>query len=364
MTIPLLAVLAALIKCVFIFSVVMGLASFFSIWVERKQSAMMQDRIGANRADILGFRALGLFHIISDSIKMLTKEDFLPPFADKVLFWLAPLIAACAAMIGFAVIPFGPTVSAFGTEIPLVVMESEIGMLVLLGALGLTVYGSFLAGIAANNKYALLGGLRAGAQMAAYEVAIGLSLVGVFMVFGTLDLHSIVEAQQQPLCSGGMPGAGLLPRWGIVVQPLAFVLFLTAAVAETKRAPFDIPEGESEIIGYFLEYSGMKFGLFLMSEFIETVLFSAVIALLFFGGWHLPGLDLSSLPAGLAVLAGSAVFWGKVVCGCWLLLLIRWTLPRFRYDQLLDLGWKYLLPAALLNILLTGGALIWLGSGS
>ena len=228
MTLSLFAAAAAVAKCLFIFSVVMGLASFLSIWVERKQSAMMQDRIGANRADIFGFRALGLFHIVSDSIKMLTKEDFLPPFADKVLFWLAPLLAAFAAMIGFVVIPFGPTVSVLGREVPLVIMESDIGMLVLFGALGLTVYGSFLAGIAANNKYALLGGLRAGAQMAAYEVAIGLSLVGVFMVFGTLNLSAIVEAQ-----AGTFAGTEWLPRWGIFLQPLAFVLFLTAAVAET-----------------------------------------------------------------------------------------------------------------------------------
>lgn len=351
------AALAALAKCGFLLGTVLTGGAVMT-WVERKQSAMIQDRIGANRADIFGFRAMGLFHIISDALKMLTKEDFIPPFADKFLFWLAPIVAAVAATIGFLVIPFGPTITAFGTEIPMVIMRSDIGVLILFGALGLTVYGAFLAGIATNNKYGMLGGLRAAAQMAAYEVVIGLSLVGVFMVYSTLDLSAIANAQQGP---GWFPW---LPNWGVFVQPLGLLLFLTAAIAETKRAPFDIPEGESEIIGYFVEYSGMKFGLFFMSELIETILFSAIITVLFFGGWHLPGLDYAAMINWQAALVGSAVFWGKVIVGCWFLLLVRWTLPRMRFDQLLDLGWKYLLPAALLNILLTGAVLMWLGGNA
>ncbi len=349
------AALAAFAKSGFLLGTVLAGGAVMT-WAERKQSAMIQDRIGANRADIFGFRALGLFHIISDAIKMLTKEDFIPPFADKFLFWLAPIVAGIAATIGFLVIPFGPTISAFGYEIPMVVMRSEIGVLILFAALGLTVYGAFLAGIATNNKYGLLGGLRAAAQMAAYEVAIGLSLVGVFMVYSTLNLSTIANAQQ-----GWLSWFPWLPNWGVFVQPLAFILFLTAAIAETKRIPFDIPEGESEIIGYFIEYSGMKFGLFFMSELIETILFSAAIAVLFFGGWHLPGIDYAALSNWQAALVGSVVFWGKVVFGCWFMLLVRWTLPRFRYDQLLDLGWKYLLPVALLNILLTGAVLLLIG---
>ncbi len=348
----LLAVAAALAKCGALLGVVLAGGALMT-WAERKQAAMMQDRVGANRAEILGFRALGLFHIISDALKMLTKEDYIPPFVDKFLFWLAPILAGVAATIGFTVIPFGPVLSAFGGEIPLVLMRSDIGVLWLFGALGLTIYGSFLAGIASNNKYGLLGGLRAAAQMGAYEVAIGLSLVGVFMVYGTLDLSRIAEAQR-----GWNAVVPWVPNWGVFVQPLGFVLFLVAAVAETKRAPFDVPEGESEIIGYFIEYSGMKFGLFFMAELVETIMFSATIALLFFGGWNLPGLDYAALSWIPALAISQAVFWGKVAVGCWFLLLVRWTLPRFRYDQLLDLGWRYLLPGALLNILITGGVLL------
>lgn len=349
------AVAAAFAKCAFLLGAVLA-GSSLMIWAERKQSAMMQDRIGANRADILGFRAIGLFHIISDAVKSLTKEDYIPPFTDKAIFWLAPFAAGVAATIGFVVIPFGPTVDILGFELPLVVLRSEIGMLILLGSLGLTIYGSFLAGISSNNKYGMLGSMRAAAQMASYEAALGLSLVGVFMVFGSLDLCQIADAQR-----GSFPGVGWLPKWGIFLQPIGFVLFLTAAIAETKRIPFDIPEGESEIIGYFLEYSGMKFSVFLMSEFVETILFSAAITVLFFGGWHFPGVDYSSLQAWQALAIGSAVFWVKVVAGCWFFLLVRWTLPRLRYDQLLDLGWKYLLPASLINILLTGAVMLLMG---
>jgi NADH-quinone oxidoreductase subunit H len=349
------AAAAAFGKCAFLLGAVLA-GSSFMIWAERKQSAMMQDRIGANRADIFGFRAIGLFHIISDAVKTLTKEDYIPPFVDKALFWLAPFIAGAAATIGLVVIPFGPTVQVLGFELPMAIMRSEIGMLILFGSLGLTIYGSFLAGISSNNKYGMLGGVRAAAQMASYEAALGLSLVGLFMVFGSLDLSAIANAQR-----GWLPWLSWLPNWGIFVQPLGFLLFLTAAIAETKRIPFDIPEGESEIIGYFIEYSGMKFSIFLMSEFVETILFSAAITVLFFGGWHLPGIDYASLPAWLALAAGAAIFWGKVAVGCWFFLLVRWTLPRLRYDQLLDLGWRYLLPASLANILLTGAVLLLMG---
>ncbi len=352
--------IAAVAKSGYILGVALSGGALMT-WAERKQSAMIQDRIGANRAEVLGFRALGLFHIITDALKMLTKEDYIPPFADKFLFWLAPVIAGVAGTIGFMVVPFGPVLPeahvalgrfAFDVPaIPLVIMRSEIGMLLLFAALGVTIYGSFLAGVATNNKWGMLGALRASAQMAAYEVAIGLSLVGVFMVYSTLDLSRIADAQQ-----------GF--AWGIFYQPLAFLLFYTAAIAETKRTPFDLPEGESEIIGYFVEYSGMKFGLFFMSELVETILFSAVITVLFFGAWHLPGLNYTGMPWLEALVISQAVFWGKVAAGCWFTLLIRWTLPRFRYDQLLDLGWKYLLPASLANVLVTGLVLLLRGNAA
>jgi NADH-quinone oxidoreductase subunit H len=352
------AAAAALAKCGYLLGLVLGAGGFMT-WAERKHSAMIQDRIGANRASCFGIRAMGLFHIVTDALKMLTKEDYIPPFADRLLFWLAPLAAGIAATIGFVVIPFGPVLHAFGTEIPLVIVRSEVGMLILLGALGLTVYGAFLAGMATPNKWALLGALRAAAQMAAYEIVIGLSLVGVFMVHETLDLYRIAEAQ-----AGWCAWASFLPNWGLLTQPLAFLLFYTAAIAETKRAPFDLPEGESEIIGYFVEFSGMRFGLFFMSELIETVLFGAVLTVLFLGAWHWPGVDYAAMPWWAALGVSQVVFWGKVAACCWLSLLIRWTLPRFRYDQLLDLGWKYLLPAAIANVLLTGAVLMGIGRGT
>ncbi len=324
-------------------------------WAERKQSAVMQDRVGANRASILGFRALGLFHPIADAIKMLTKEDFVPPFADKVLHLLAPLIAAVAAMTAFAFIPFGHELHVGGRVVPLVAVPMELSALYVLGVVGLAIYGPFLAGAASNSKYALMGSLRAAAQLISYEVTLGLTLMGLFLVFRSLDLQAIVHAQ------GGSFFGGWLPRWGIVVQPFGFLLFLAAAIAETKRVPFDLPEGESEIIGYFVEYSGMRFGLFLMSEFIEIVLFSALMATLFFGGWQVPGLARFALPHAAVALIQVGAFFVKVAALCGFQLLIRWTLPRFRYDQLMALGWKRLLPLSLLNVLATAIILAWLG---
>ncbi len=348
--------IAATIKCVHIMNVALAGGGFMT-WAERKQSAMMQDRLGANRASIFGIRAMGLFHIVTDALKMLTKEDYFPPSRDRFLFWAAPIIAGCASLIGFVVVPFGPVIQVLGHEVPLVIMRSEIGMLILFGALGLTIYGAFLAGVSADNKWMMLGGLRASAQMVAYEVVLGLSLVGVFMVYQTMDLSKIADGQQ-----GWLGWAPFLPNWGVFHQPLAFLLFCTAALAETKRTPFDMPEGESEIIGYFVEYSGMRFGLFLMSEFIETILFGAVITVVFLGGWHLPGVNYADMPWYVAIGVSQGIFWGKVVGMCWFSLLIRWTLPRFRYDQLLDLGWKIMLPTALANILLTAGVLMWKGN--
>ena len=344
-------------KASFILGLVLGLAGLMT-WAERKQSALMQDRIGANRASILGFRFIGLFHIITDGIKMMTKEDFIPPFADKWLFRIAPIIGAVAATLGFLVIPFGPVVPALGMQVPMVIFRSDIGMLILFAILGLTIFGTFLGGVSSNNKWATLGTLRAAAQMAAYEAALGISLAGIFMVYGTLDLYRIADAQ-----AGFFSWAPFLPAWGIFVQPLAFLLFATAAIAENKRVPFDLPEGESEIIGYFVEYSGMRFGLFFMAEMVETILFSAIITVLFFGGWHLPGLNYSSMPWWMAVGVGSAVFWGKVMAGCWCFLLVRWSLPRFRFDQLLNLGWRWLLPLSLANAFVTAGVLLFIRSG-
>jgi NADH-quinone oxidoreductase subunit H len=347
-------------KIVVVLGAVLGLATLMT-WAERKQSAVMQDRIGANRADIFGFRLIGLFHPIADALKMLTKEDFIPAKADRFLHTLAPMLAIFPALVVFAVIPFGDMLYIGDRAIKLQVADLNVGILYIFGIASLGVYGAVLAGWASNNRYGLLGGIRAGSQMISYEVSMGLSILGIVMVFQTLQLDDIARAQEGFLF-------GFLPHWGLFFQPLGFILFTTAAVAETKRIPFDLPEGESEIIGYFVEYSGLKFGLFMMSEFVETIVAAAVIATFFFGGWqaslpflyvaadglHVVGGAFVAMPNWLVTLCQVGSYVAKVVFFVWLLLLIRWTLPRFRYDQLMHLGWKIMLPLALLNVVVTG----------
>ncbi|MEK6777867.1 MAG: NADH-quinone oxidoreductase subunit NuoH [bacterium] len=336
------------------FLMVMGL---LLTWVERKQSAVMQDRIGANRADILGMRLMGLFHPLADALKLLTKEDFVPPSGSRFIHTLAPFIAFTTALVGFAVIPFGPPIHLFHREITLQVADIHVGILFVFVAAGLSIYGVILAGWSSANRYSLLGALRGAAQTISYEVSIGLSVIGLLMVFGSLSLSEIAHAQGDLIW-------GFLPRWGVMVQPLGFLIFFTAAVAETKRVPFDLPEGESEIIGFFLEYSGMKFGLLWIGEFVEIVVMSGLITALFFGGWQVPFLyehgfefpwgTRAGLPHGLVLTLQVASFVFKVAFFCWFQMLVRWTFPRFRYDQLMRLGWKGLLPLSLLNILVTG----------
>jgi NADH-quinone oxidoreductase subunit H len=334
-------------------------------WVERKQSAVMQDRIGANRASIFGLRLFGLFHPLADALKMLAKEDFLPARADRTLFTLAPLVSLFFALVAFAAIPFGDVLRVGGREIPLQAVTLEVGLLYVFAMLSLGVYGVMMAGWASANNYALLGGQRAVALMISAEVAIAASVMGVAMVYGSLDPMEIVRGQ-------GRTFGGWLPAWGIVTQPLAFVLFLAAGIAITKRIPFDFPEGESEIIGYFVEYSGMKFGMFMMADFVETVVIAGLTTTLFLGGWQVPylGPEGFAFPWGgalalghLAVVALQVLaFSAKVALVCWVLMLIRWTLPRFRYDQAMRLGWLGLFPLSILNIVVTGALVLWGGA--
>ena len=250
-------------------------------WVERKQSALIQDRIGANRADIFGFRALGLFHALADAVKMFTKEDIVPAGADRTLHTLAPFFSVFFALVAFAAIPFGDRLILGDRVIELQVVKIDAALLYVFAMLSLGVYGVILAGFASRNNYAILGGLRATAQMISYEIALGVSIVGVVMVYGTMDLAELVRAQGQLI-------GGWIPFWGVVAQPVAFIVFVTAALAETKRAPFDLPEAESEIIGYFVEYSGMKFGMFFLTDFLETIMVACLATTLFFGGWQVP----------------------------------------------------------------------------
>ena len=352
-----------------VFFGVLNLAGLHT-WVERKQSALIQDRIGANRADIFGFRVLGLFHALADAVKLFTKEDIVPEGADKTLHALAPFFSVFFALVVFAAIPFGDTLVLGDRAIPLQVAKIDAALLYIFAMLSLGVYGVILAGFASRNNYAIMGGLRATAQMISYEIALGVSVLGIIMVYGTMDLGDLVRAQGQMIF-------GWIPFWGIVAQPVAFVIFLTAALAETKRLPFDLPEGESEIIGYFVEYSGMKFGMFFLTDFLETIVVACLATTLFFGGWQVPFLvaDYETATFGFGfpwggellvsnivyVLLGVASFSIKVLIFCFLFMQLRWTLPRFRYDQLMSLGWKGLFPIAVVNVVVTAVVLVFFG---
>ena len=338
-------------------------------WVERKQSAIMQDRIGANRASIFGIRAMGLLHPLADAVKMLTKEDFMPTHADRLLFILAPFVSVFFALAAFASIPFGDTLTVAGRTIELQAVTLNVGILYVLAMLSLGVYGLMMAGWASANNYALLGGQRAAALMISAEIAIGASLMGVVMVYGSLNMQDITRAQGQPLLPQLF--GSWVPAWGILTQPLAFVIFLTAGIAATKRIPFDMPEGESEIIGYFVEYSGMKFGMFAMADFLETVVIAGMSTALFLGGWQIPYLQSGgfafpwgqsvALPALVVTVLQVGAFLTKVVVMIWFLMLVRWTLPRFRYDQAMRLGWLGLFPLCILNLVVTAIVLLALG---
>jgi len=331
--------------------------TLYLTWVERKESAVIQDRIGANRASILGIRIIGLFQPFADAIKMIFKEDFTPSFSKKRLHDLAPFISFFFVAITISAIPFGDVIRIGGRTIKLQILDINAGLLFILAMLSLGIYGIILSGWSSNNRFSLIGAVRGAAQLISYEVALGLSLVGLIMIYPSLKLSQIVHFQGQHLF-------GFLPKWGIFLQPLGFVIFLFAALAETKRVPFDLPEGESEIIGFFAEYSGLKWGLFMMTDFMEILIISCMLVTLFFGGWqvpwlatdgfHFPGGGTWLLPHWAVVFLQIASFNIKVFFFCWLQVLIRWTYPRFRYDQLMDMGWKLLIPLSLVNILGTG----------
>ncbi|TMA44180.1 MAG: NADH-quinone oxidoreductase subunit NuoH [Deltaproteobacteria bacterium] len=333
---------------------VVGLGVFF----ERKVSAVIQDRIGANRAAILGFAGLGLVNtLVADPIKFLLKEDITPAAVDRLLHTLAPLVSLVPALLPFAVIPFGDVLQIGDRTINLQAAELNVGILFVLAMASLGVYGVVLGGWASNNRWSLLGSIRGSAQMISYEIAMGLALIGVVLTYNTLDLQEMARQQ-------GRLVWGWLPAWGILYQPVAFLIFFTAGVAESKRIPFDLPEAESELVsGYFTEYSGAKHLMFMMSDFVEVVLVAALVTTLFFGGWQLPYLlrDGFHFPWGAAVALPSwAVallqvmsFAVKLVFFTWLQIVIRWTLPRFRYDQLMRLGWQGLLPLALANVVVS-----------
>jgi NADH-quinone oxidoreductase subunit H len=343
-----------------------GIASILT-WLERRQSSMMQDRLGPNRANIGPFKAWGITHFLADALKFLFKEDFVPPKAHRFLFALAPVLALAPALIVAAILPFGAPLcwgqlldkvplGQCAQPLNLQIARLDVGILFYFAISSLSVYGATLAGWASYNKWALMGGLRASSQMVSYEVTLGMAVLAMFLFYGTLEPGGMVAQQ------GGLPW-----DWGIfgVPQLIAFFLFLTAAIAETKRTPFDIPEGEPEIIGYFVEYSGLRFGMFFLGEFIEIVFSSALMVTIFLGGWHLPAtiggeLWLSTqLPNVVFVLLTFGWWLVKVFLFCSFQLLLRWSLPRFRPDQLMQLGWQRLLPVSIANVLLAAGWILY-----
>jgi NADH-quinone oxidoreductase subunit H len=358
---------------------------------DRKWSALMQDRVGPNRArlPIPGLRdrpLRGLPHILADVLKMLFKEDFIPEGAEanSFLFNLAPLLAFAPAFMLFAVVPVSPELSFFGDRMQLQVAKVDWGILYVFALASIAVFGTALAGWTSNNKLALLGGLRASAQLVSYEVTLGLTLVGAFIAFGSLrlDVMGVAQGTTEFALRAATRATdffvhddsllfGWLPSWGMVFQPIGMILFLVAAQAEIKRAPFDTPEGESEIIGYFLEYSGLKSGMFLIAEYAETVVIAGIVTAIFLGGYHVPWLEPTIVRAldgklnisGLSWLAVLQVFsfLVKMLFVIWLMFIARWAFPRFRYDQIMRLGWKMMLPVSLVNVMLTAAVFLYAG---
>lgn len=330
----LLARFATPVKALVVFGVLMQIVPIMT-WVERRGSAIIQLRLGPNR---VGW--FGILQPLADGIKSIWKEWVVPPEAHRLMFNLAPIVSCAAAFAAFAVIPFGSSLSYKGQRIPLVVANVDPGVLVLLAASGMGVYGIIMAGWASNNKYAQLGGLRSSSQMISYELALGLAVVSVLVFSGTLNLGEIVQQQANGL-------------WNIVYLPLGFVILLVAGYAETNRAPFDLPEAESELVaGYHTEYSSLGFAMFAMAEYVNMVTASALVVTLFLGGYSVPAFlrGLLGLHGNWLALVEMLVFSAKVVFFLWLYVWVRWTLPRFRFDQLMRLGWKGLIPLAIANI--------------
>lgn len=348
-------------KVAFVLGIMLNIVPIM-VWVERRGSALMQNRLGPNRIG-----PLGLFQTLCDAVKFIFKEDRAPGHVDAFYYSLAPLISVIPAFMTFAVIPFANTITVDGRVIQCNIANLDVGVLYTLSVASLGVYGIIMAGWSSNNKYSLLGSLRSSAQMISYELSMGLALVGILMVFSTVNLADIARAQGTPL----LTIAGFsIPKWGVFIQPLGFLIFLTAMFAETNRLPFDLPEGESEIVaGYHLEYGSMKFSLFMMAEYMNMATASALVATLYFGGWQLlPGMEWVFGKLALTGIAQDIVrflfeftsFALKVGFFLWFFVWVRWTIPRFRYDQLMDFGWKVMLPLSLVNVFLTGLA-IWAG---
>jgi len=332
-----------LILCVIVFVISLGMAAYMT-WGERKLAAILQDRVGPDRAG-----PLGLLQPIADGVKMFMKEEMLPSKSNRFLFILGPCLFMITACMTGAVIPWGSGFTIGDVTYPMQITDINIGLLYLLGVVSIGVYGIMIGGWASNNKYSLLGALRASSQMISYEVAMGLSLIALVMMTGTLSLGEISRQQDAGFAN-------------VVYQPLGFLIFIICAFAETNRAPFDLPECESELVGgYHTEYSSMKLGLFLFAEYINMFISSAVMATLYWGGYNFPFQHELGLEGNTLAILQTVALFAKIVIFIFIFMWVRWTLPRFRYDQLMHLGWRVLLPLSLANIFITGIVMYLMG---
>ncbi len=319
----------------------LGIA-MYTTFAERKVAAILQDRRGPNRAG-----PFGLLQPLADGMKLFFKEEIIPDFSSKFLFVMGPALAMLTACMTSAVIPWGDKIDFFGRMVDLQIADVNIGILYVFGVVSLGVYGIMIGAWASNNKFSLMGGLRAASQIISYELAMGISLIALLMITGTLSLKEMVVQQQQGY-------------WNVVLQPLGFLIFLICSFAECNRTPFDLPEAENELIGgYHTEYSSMKLGFYLFSEYINMFISSVIMATLFFGGYDIPFFDESVLAPNLAAILGIVALMTKVIAFIFLFMWVRWTIPRFRYDQLMHLGWRILIPMALFNMLATGGVILY-----
>jgi len=330
-----------------IFAITLAVGAY-STYAERKVAAFLQDRIGPDRAG-----PFGILQPLADGLKFIMKEEIIPDVSNKFLFVLGPCIAMLTALMAGVVVPWGHTLVIDGTEYSLQITDINIGILYIFGVVSIGVYGIMIGGWASNNKFSLLGAIRASAQMISYEVAMGLSIIAFVMMTGTLSLGEITTMQ-----AGG--AGSHWNFWNVVYQPLGFVIFLTCAFAECNRTPFDLPECETELVGgYHTEYSSMKLGFYLFAEYINMFISSAVISTLYFGGYNFPFMNDLGLSHNTVTVLGSLALFAKIIFFIFFFMWIRWTVPRFRYDQLMNLGWKGLLPLSIANVLITGLVMIW-----
>ncbi len=322
------------------------------LWVERRGPAMMQRRVGPNRVGIFKWRIFGLMQATADALKLIFKEEIVPDGANKTFFHLSPVIFIIPAFVTIGAIPFGHPFDWNGVTIPLSIINLDVGFLMIFAFASLGVYGLSLAGWASNNKFSLLGAIRSCAQMISYEIPLGLSMIPIVLLYGTLDLNEIVMKQDQV--------------WGVVLAPISFVLFFICMFAETNRAPFDLAEGESEIVaGFHTEFGTTKFAAFFFAEYVAMFTMSCLASIVFFGGWQIPFVSydtLVSLVGGstfIASMIGVGITLLKAAFFMWMYVWVRWTLPRFRYDQLMALGWKFMLPLGLVNVIVTAAVITW-----